>query len=94
MLPVKYSEPNNWKTCEDDIVELVHQDVVDGGSREVGVESEEPNRPHIQNILIEHVGDEVSVAAICFAPVSKKKVLQETELPNRIVGSACSLLSF
>lgn len=94
MLPVKYGEPNDWETREDDIVEIVHQDVVDGGSREVGVESKEPNRPYIQDILVEHVGDEVRVAAIGFAPVTQEEVLQETELPNRVVGGACSLLSF
>ena len=47
-----------------------------------------------EDVLVEHVGDEVRVPPVGFSAVDEKKVLEEPELTDRVVGCTRCLLSF
>jgi len=53
--PILNCKVHDREPSEDDVVELVHDTVVNGGTREEGEESKEPDRPHVEDILVEHV---------------------------------------
>lgn len=54
-LPVEHSKPNDGNAREDDVVKLVHIDIIDDGSREVREESKHEDWHHVENILVEHI---------------------------------------
>ena len=55
MLPVLDCKVNDGKSSEDDVVELVHDRIINSCTREVRVESEEPDRPNVQDVFVKHV---------------------------------------
>ena len=93
VLPVENSEPHNWKGCKNQVVTTVQKVVVDKLSWEFWNDTEAENRNYVQYILVEHVRDQVSVAAVSFSTVDEKQILEETELSDGVVGGAGSLLA-
>ena len=75
MFPVKYREPDDRRTCEENVVALVQNIVINCSSAEFAVKTEHPDRDHIEYIFVEHVRNQVSVAAISFSTVTKEKIL-------------------
>ena len=55
MFPVKNSEPNNWNTCENDVVKLVKHIVVDRRATKEADPAKHPNRNNVQYVFVEHV---------------------------------------
>lgn len=72
VLPVKNSKPHDWECRENQVVATVQQIVVDKLSGEFRHNTKAENWNHIEHILVEHVADQVRVAAIGLATVDKQ----------------------
>jgi hypothetical protein len=71
-LPIENSKPDNRQEGEHNVEHVVAVKVIDSLGTEVILKPIDPHRPHKENVLIEHVRDEVSVPAVCFTTVSEK----------------------
>ena len=58
MFPVKGTEPAHWHSSKEDVVDLVHINVIELRARKSGVIAVEEDRKHIDHVLIKHVKDE------------------------------------
>jgi hypothetical protein len=71
MFPVKNSEPNNWNTCENNVVELVKLIVINCSAAEETLKTENPNRDYIKHVFVEHVGDKISVSSVSLSSMTE-----------------------
>lgn len=94
MLPVKGTEPADWHSSEEDVVYLVHVNVIELRTRKSCVIAVEKDRKHIDDVLIEHVEDQITISSVGLSTMGKHQVLQELKLANRVVGRTSSLLAF
>jgi len=93
VFPVEHRKPNDRCTCEENVVALVKNIVINCSAAKFAVKTEHPDRDYIEYIFVEHVRNQVSVAAISFSTVTKEKIFQHFELADGIIGCSCRLLS-
>lgn len=93
-LPIKNSEPTNRQPGHHNIESLVHPWIIKVSSCKSRKEAKVVKRQHEDDVLVKHVQNEVTVSAVGFSPVAEQQVLQESELPDRVVRGSCRLGSF
>jgi hypothetical protein len=57
MFPVKDSIPNDRCTCEEDVVALIKNVIVDSSATEKAVPAEHPDRNYVKHVLVKHIGN-------------------------------------
>jgi hypothetical protein len=93
MFPVEHSVPNNRDCCQGQIIEVQEDNIVNLSACKVTEPPIDKHWDHQNDILVEHVHDEVTVAAISFSSVAEEQVLQHFKLADRVVGSTGRLLT-
>jgi len=91
--PVKDCEPDDWDRCDHDVVQVKEDVRVNVGAAEETEPTEHEDGDHQNDILVEHVHDQVCVAAVCFTTVREQQVFQHLELADCVVSGARSLLA-
>ena len=71
MFPIKNCKPNNRDARKHDVIKLIKNVIVNGGATEETNPAKHPNWDNIEHIFVEHVGDQVGIATICFTTVTK-----------------------
>jgi len=82
VFPVKGTEPAHRHSSKEDVVDLVHVNVIELCTRKSCVIAVEKDRKHIDHVLIKHVKDEVTVSSVGFSTMGKHQVLEKFELAN------------
>lgn len=82
MFPIKNSKPDDRSTCEENIVTLVQDIIIDRSSTEKAIPAKHPYRYNIKNIFVKHVRDEVCISSIGLSTMAKKKIFKHFKLTN------------
>jgi hypothetical protein len=55
VFPIKYSEPDYGNTSENDVIKLIENVVINGGSAKEANPAKHPNRDNIKHVFVEHI---------------------------------------
>lgn len=69
---VKDTVPHNRSPSEENIEALIKKIIIDSCSREDAVKAKEKHREHKEDILVEHVTDQVAIPSVSFSSVKKQ----------------------
>lgn len=72
ILQVIDRKPLNRNRCEEDVVALVENRVVDAGSREERKNAEKEDRHHKYHVFVEHVSYQVTISPVCFSSMQEE----------------------
>ena len=86
VLIVKNRKVDDWHASEEDVVELIHERIVEDDAGENRVEPIPKKGEDEDNVLVEHVADQVGVPSVALTPMEEKQILQKLELTNGIVA--------
>ena len=92
-LLIKHRKPYNRDTRERQIVKLVKHTIIHSRPREQTNDSKPKQWHHKQDILIEHIANQIAISSIGLSPMHKEQILQESELSNSIVLKLWLLVS-
>jgi len=82
---VKDTVPHYWSPGEEHIEALIEKIIIDSCSREDTVKAKEKHRKHKEDILVEHVADQVAIPSVSFSSMKKQQTFKEFELSDCVV---------
>jgi hypothetical protein len=72
VFPIKNSKPDDWSTCEENIVALVQNIIIDRSATKKAIPAKHPYRYNVKNIFVKHIGDEVCVSSIGLSTMAEE----------------------
>jgi len=93
VLPVAGAVPADRHAREQYIVDIIHVIIIEISTWKSWEKSIPKYREYIKHILVEHIENYIAIPSVSFSTMREHKILQESELPNRIISSSSGLHS-